>query len=61
MSQDHCQDNNQHSNQPNSEAQLINDIIHRWRNKQSIRSIARELGLSRFKVASIIATRSPGS
>ena len=54
MSQDNNQDNNPSSNQPNSDAQLTNDIIHRWRNKQSIRSIARELGLNRFKVASII-------
>jgi hypothetical protein len=55
MIQDHCTDNNNpSSDQPNSDAQLTNDIIHRWRNKQSIRSIARELGLNRFKVASTI-------
>jgi transposase len=31
-----------------------NEIIHRWRNQQSIRSIARELNLSRWKVTSIV-------
>lgn len=54
MSQDNCQDNNPSRSPPNSDAQLANDIIHRWQNKQSIRSIARELGLNRFQVARII-------
>lgn len=33
-----------------------NDVIHRWQNRQSIRSIASELNLSRYKVTRIIAT-----
>ena len=41
-------------NRYSGDAQLENDIIHRWQNKQSMRSIARELGLNRFKVASLI-------
>ncbi len=32
-----------------------NEVIHRWQNKQSIRSIARDLSLSRWKVGQIIA------
>lgn len=33
-----------------------NDVIHRWQNLQSVRSIASELNLSRYKVTRIIAT-----
>jgi transposase len=33
-----------------------NDVIHRWKNLQSIRSIAVDLNLSRYKVTRIIAT-----
>jgi transposase len=32
-----------------------NDIIHRWQNLQSVRSIATDLNLSRYKVSRIIA------
>jgi IS30 family transposase len=31
-----------------------NEIVHRWQNHQSLRSIARELNLSRYQVARII-------
>ena len=34
---------------------IENDVIHRWKNLQSVRSIAGELGLSRYKVTRIIA------
>ena len=34
---------------------IENDVIHRWKNLQSIRSIADELGLGRYKVTRIIA------
>jgi transposase len=33
-----------------------NEVIHRWKNLQSVRSIAGELNLSRYKVTRIIAT-----
>ena len=36
----------------------INDVIHRWKNLQSVRSIASELNLSRYKVTRIIAAHS---
>ena len=39
----------------NEDAQLINDIIARWQAKQSIRAIARDLGISRAKIAGIIS------
>lgn len=32
-----------------------NDVIHRWQNRQSVRSIASDLNLSRYKVTRIIA------
>jgi transposase len=32
-----------------------NDVIHRWQNRQSVRSIAVDLNLSRYKVTRIIA------
>ena len=31
-----------------------NDIISRWKNKQSIRAIARDLGLGRYAVARVV-------
>ena len=31
-----------------------NDIISRWKNKQSVRAIARELGLGRYVVAGVV-------
>ena len=31
-----------------------NDVIHRWQNRQSVRSIAGDLNLSRYKVTRII-------
>lgn len=34
---------------------IENDVIHRWKNLQSVRSIAVELGLGRYKVTRIIA------
>ncbi|MCA9253485.1 MAG: IS21 family transposase [Phycisphaerales bacterium] len=34
---------------------IENDVIHRWKNLQSLRSIAEELRLSRYKVTRIIA------
>ncbi len=34
---------------------IENDVIHRWNNLQSIRSIADELGMGRYKVTRIIA------
>lgn len=39
-----------------SESGLENDVIHRWKQLQSIRGIADELNLSRYKVTRIIAT-----
>ena len=35
--------------------QLDNEIIHRWQGGQSLRSIARELGVSRWRVSRTIA------
>lgn len=35
-----------------------NDVIHRWHNRQSLRSIARELNLSRYHVARIVKSQS---
>ncbi len=37
-----------------SNSSIENDVIHRWQNKQSIRKIARELNLGRYKVSGII-------
>lgn len=33
-----------------------NEVIHRWQNQQSMRSIALELNLSRYQVAQVIRT-----
>ncbi len=38
--------------------QLENDIIHRWQGGQSMRSIARELAVSRWRVARDSSTTS---
>ena len=40
----------------NSEAE--NEVIHRWQNQQSIRSIARQMNLTRFIVSGIIRKHS---
>ena len=37
-----------------------NDVIHRWQNQQSIRSIATELNLSRYKVTRVIRNHTRG-
>ncbi len=37
-----------------------NDVIHRWQNLQSIRSIARDLNLTRYKVTRILAKHAQG-
>lgn len=34
-----------------------NEVIHRWQNQQSMRSIALELNLSRYQVAQVIRVR----
>ena len=47
MSEDSSGEANHHS--------IENEVIHRWKNLQSLRSIAEELGLSRYKVTRIIA------
>jgi len=39
-----------------SRSSMENDVIHRWKQLQSIRNIADELNLSRYKVTRIIAT-----
>ena len=43
------------SNGEANRSSIENDVIHRWQNLQSIRSIADEVGLSRYKVTRIIA------
>ena len=35
--------------------QLINDVITRWKGRQSIRAMARELGISRTKIAGFLS------
>lgn len=42
-------------------AQILNDVVQRWRNGQSIRSISREVGLSRYAVARLLAAHQRGS
>lgn len=44
-----------------SQAQVLNEVVQRWRNRQSLRSIARELGLSRYAVARLIAGHQRGA
>ena len=39
----------------NDDSQLINDIITRWKSRQSIRAMARDLGISRTKISGIIS------
>ena len=39
----------------NEDTLRINDIITRWKGRQSIRAMARELGISRTKIAGIIS------
>lgn len=41
-------------------AQLQNEIVHRWRNRQSLRSIARDLGVSRERVANAVREHQRG-
>ena len=41
-------------------SQIGNEIIHRWRNGQSLRSIARELGVSRERVANAVRAHQRG-
>ncbi len=49
MSEDSSGEANHHS--------IENEVIHRWKNLQSLRSIAEELGLSRYKVTRIIVKK----
>jgi len=39
----------------NDDSQLINDVITRWKGRQSVRAMAHELGISRTKIAGIIS------
>ena len=39
----------------NDDSQLINDVITRWKSRQSVRAMAHELGISRTKIAGIIS------
>jgi len=45
----------ENSNGQTNRSSIENAVIHRWQNLQSVRSIAGELGLSRYKVTRIIA------
>lgn len=42
-------------------AELRNEIVHRWRNGQTLRSIARELGVSRYRAATVVRDHQRGS
>jgi transposase len=37
--------------------EMENEVIHRWNNRQSLRSIARELNLSRYQVTRVVRSR----
>ena len=42
-------------------AQILNDVVQLWRNGQAIRSIAREVGLSRYAVARMLEAHQRGA
>jgi len=50
----------ENTNSEGNTSSIENDVIHRWKNLQSVRSIARELNLTRYQVTRIIAKQTQG-